>query len=221
MPAHDEMRQANRKRRAALAPEQLQAAAQALAENILQLEVYREAQRLAVYFAVNGEIGLDPVIDHALAQGKQVYLPNLDQKSLRFSPYFREQKMRINKFRLPEPDVGDDEMLAPAELDLVLAPLVVFDAQRNRIGMGGGFYDRSFAMRKDPAVQRPVLIGVAHELQKVDEIVPEDSVRAAYAALPGPKTFAYVPTGWHMLLRDLEGARVRRLVADWILERAG
>jgi 5-formyltetrahydrofolate cyclo-ligase len=103
-----------------------------------------------------------------------VYLPNLDQQSLRFSPYFRAQKMRINKFRLPEPDVGNDEMLQPAQLDLVLAPLVVFDEQRNRIGMGGGFYDRSFAMRKDPAVSRPLLIGVAHELQKVAEIVPED-----------------------------------------------
>jgi len=123
---------------------------------------------------VNGEIGLDPVIDHALAAGKQVYLPNLDQKTLRFSPYFRQQKMRINKFHLPEPDVGDAEMLAPEQLDLVLAPLVVFDCERNRIGMGGGFYDRSFAFRKDSGKDRPILIGVAHELQKVEHIAPED-----------------------------------------------
>jgi 5-formyltetrahydrofolate cyclo-ligase len=171
---HDQMRQHNRRLRAALVPAQLALAAEELADQIIALDAYRDAQRVAVYFAVNGEIGLDPVIDHALAAGKQVYLPNLDQESLRFSPYFRAQKMRINKFRLPEPDVGDEAMLQPAQLDLVLAPLVVFDARRNRIGMGGGFYDRSFAMRKDPAVLRPLLIGVAHELQKVDEIVPED-----------------------------------------------
>jgi 5-formyltetrahydrofolate cyclo-ligase len=174
MPSHDEMRQHNRELRAALAPAQLLLAAESLAGRIVELDVYRDARRVAAYFAVNGEISLDPVIDHALAAGKQVYLPNLDQKSLRFSPYFRAQKMRINKFRLPEPDVGDDEMLQPAQLDLVLAPLVVFDEQRNRIGMGGGFYDRSFAMRKDPALLRPVLIGVAHELQKVARIDPED-----------------------------------------------
>ena len=174
MHSHDEMRQCKRNLRAALSPAQLDQAAAALLQKIVALEAYRDAQRLAVYFAVNGEIGLDPVIDHALAAGKRVYLPNLDQQSLRFSPYFRAQKMRINKFRLPEPDVGDEEMLQAAELDLVLAPLVVFDANRNRIGMGGGFYDRSFALRKDPAVLRPVLIGVAHELQKVDQIVPED-----------------------------------------------
>jgi len=173
MYSHDEMRQHNRRRRAGLTPQQLAQASQALAQKIFALDVYRQAQRVAVYYAVNGEISLDPVIDHALAAGKQVYLPNLDHQSLRFSPYFREQKMRINSFRLPEPDVGDDDMLQPAELDLVLAPLVAFDAGRNRIGMGGGFYDRSFAMRKDAAVCRPQLIGVAHELQKVEQIIPE------------------------------------------------
>jgi 5-formyltetrahydrofolate cyclo-ligase len=174
MQNHDEMRQANRKRRGELSPLQLQTAAEALAHRIIELDVYVRSTKLAVYFAVNGEIGLDVVIDHALAAGKQVFLPNLDQKSLRFSPYFREQKMRINKFRLPEPDVGDEQMLQPDQLDLVLAPLVVFDENRNRIGMGGGFYDRSFAMRKAIEVTEPVLIGVAHELQKVDEIIPQE-----------------------------------------------
>jgi len=174
MYSHDEMRQRNRKLRAALTPQQLEQAAQELAQKILVLDAYQQAHHVAAYFAVNGEIGLNPLIDHALAAGKQVYLPNLDQETLRFSPYFREQKMRINRFRLPEPDVGDEEMLAPLQLDLVLAPLVVFDANRNRIGMGGGFYDRSFALRKNPTISRPVLIGVAHELQKVERIDPED-----------------------------------------------
>ena len=172
--SHDQLRQRNRQLRAVLETTQLVHAANSLAKRILELKVYHRSRRLAVYFAVNGEIGLDPVIDHALAAGKQVYLPNLDQQDLRFSPYFRTQKMRINKFRLPEPDVEEAEMLAPAELDLVLAPLVVFDSERNRIGMGGGFYDRSFSFRKDPESTTPVLIGVAHELQKVERIVPED-----------------------------------------------
>ncbi len=169
---HDELRQRNRKLRAELNKTTLDKAAKFLCKRVIELDEYQHAQHIAAYFAVNGEIGLDPVIDHALSLGKKIYLPNLDQKSLRFSPYFREQKMRINSFRLPEPDVGDDEMLQPNELDLVLAPLVVFDANRNRIGMGGGFYDRSFAFRKQ-GIDRPVLVGVAHELQKVDELVPE------------------------------------------------
>lgn len=170
---HDQLRQRNRQLRAELSKEALENAAINLCKRIINLSEYQQARHIAAYFAVNGEIGLDPVIDHALSQGKKIYLPNLDQKSLRFSPYYREQKMRINKFKLPEPDVGDEEMLQPHELDLVLAPLVVFDAHRNRIGMGGGFYDRSFEFRKQPEKSKPVLIGVAHELQKVDKIEPE------------------------------------------------
>ena len=174
MASHDELRQLYRKLRADLDADRLEQAAQNLAELVVALPEYQQARRIAAYCAVNGEIGLNPVMDHALDQGKEIYLPHLDQQALRFSPYFRGQKMRINRYRLPEPDVDDGEMLSPDELDLVLAPLVVFDSNRNRIGMGGGFYDRSFAFRKHSGYGRPVLIGVAHELQKVDRIVPEE-----------------------------------------------
>ncbi len=174
MESHDELRQRNRARRAALDDAVLEQAASALAQRVLGLSEYRQARSIAAYFAVNGEIGLDPVIEHALSQGKQVFLPNLDQQALRFAPYFHGQKMRSNKFRLPEPDVDSGDMLAPDVLELVLVPLVVFDADCNRIGMGGGFYDRSFAFRKDPSNAEPVLIGVAHELQRVERIVPQD-----------------------------------------------
>ncbi len=174
MSFHNELRQRNRALRAALDQKQLTIAAEKLCQRITALDEYRQASRIAAYFAVNGEIGLFPLIEQALSEGKQIYLPNLDQQALRFSPYFHAQKMRINRFRLPEPDVGDDEMLAPAELDLVLAPLVVFDAEGNRIGMGGGFYDRSFEFRKQADITSPTLVGVAHELQKVDKILPQD-----------------------------------------------
>ena len=169
----DQLRLRNRDLRSKLDQKQLEQAAAAVCERICALVEYQQAQIIAVYFAVNGEIGLKPVIDRALSQGKKIYLPNLDQKTLRFSPYDHAQKMRINRFKLPEPDVTDDEMLDARELDLVLAPLVVFDPNRNRIGMGGGFYDRSFAFRKEAGSHRPQLIGVAHELQKVARLEPE------------------------------------------------
>ena len=174
MDSADELRQRNRKLRAALDDATLQAAAAKLCAQLVDLPQYISARRIAAYFAVNGEIGLEPLIEHAWAQGKQVYLPNLDRQTLRFSPYFDGQAMRVNRFRLPEPDVGDADMLAPEDLDLVLAPLVVFDDAGNRIGMGGGYYDRSFAFRKNPKIETPVLIGVAHELQKVDRLIPEE-----------------------------------------------
>ena len=174
MASNDELRQHYRKLRTDLDAVRLEQAAQNLAERVVALTEYQQADRIAAYCAVNGEIGLNPLIDHALALGKEIYLPNLDQQALRFSPYFHGQKMRINKFRLPEPDVSDSEMLSPDELDLVLAPLVVFDSNRNRIGMGGGFYDRSFAFRKNSEQSKPVLIGVAHEMQNVDRKDPDE-----------------------------------------------
>ncbi|HEY5740887.1 MAG TPA: 5-formyltetrahydrofolate cyclo-ligase [Gammaproteobacteria bacterium] len=173
MQSHDELRQRNRKLRAELDDAALATAAAALAARVVTLPEFIAAKRVAAYAAINGEIDLRPVIERALADGKSVYLPNLDRESLRFSPYFHGQKMRVNRFKLLEPDVGDEEMLQPQDLDLVLAPLVVFDVERNRIGMGGGYYDRSFAFRKDPRRTTPLLIGVAHELQKVAHIEPE------------------------------------------------
>jgi 5-formyltetrahydrofolate cyclo-ligase len=170
----DNLRQRNRKLRAQLNKDALELAASQLFDRISVLPEFINASKIATYSAVNGEISLNPIIDLALEMGKQIYLPNLDLKSLRFSPYFHGQKMRINRFRLPEPDVTDDEMLAPEALDLVLAPLVVFDPQRNRIGMGGGYYDRSFEFRKQAQRDAPILIGVAHELQKVDQLIAED-----------------------------------------------
>jgi 5-formyltetrahydrofolate cyclo-ligase len=170
----DNLRQRNRKLRAQLSKQALEKAASQLFDRITTLPEFINARKIATYSAINGEISLNPVIDRALELGKQVYLPNLDLKSLRFSPYFHDQKMRINRFKLPEPDVTDDEMLAPEALDLVLAPLVVFDPQRNRIGMGGGYYDRSFEFRKQAGKDVPILIGVAHELQKVEQLIAQD-----------------------------------------------
>jgi 5-formyltetrahydrofolate cyclo-ligase len=172
MQSHDDLRRHYRRQRAALSARDLERAAAALAARVISLPEFEVASRIAAYFAVNGEISLEPVIDRALDEGKRVYLPNLDRETLRFSPFFHDQDMRINRFRLPEPDVGEEQMLQPEDLELVLAPLVVFDDDCNRIGMGGGYYDRSFAFRKDPARRTPVLVGVAHELQRVDRIDP-------------------------------------------------
>jgi 5-formyltetrahydrofolate cyclo-ligase len=169
----NQLRKRNRKLRAELDAVTLDQAARNLGELICSMPEYLQAERIAAYCAVNGEISLDVVIDQALEQGKQIYLPNLDHEALRFAPYSRRQKMKFNRFKLPEPDVSDGEMLEPEALDLALVPLVAFDSMRNRIGMGGGFYDRSFAFRKDPERSSPILVGVAHELQKVDRLVPE------------------------------------------------
>ncbi len=77
----------------------------------------------------------------------------------------------MNRFGIPEPDIVRNGWVFASELDLVLAPLVAFDDEGNRIGMGGGFYDSSLNhLRLRRNWQRPYVVGVAHELQHLRSI---------------------------------------------------
>lgn len=138
-----------------------------LSRQILRSDPFRRAHRIALYLAADSEIDLTPVLHAALRQRKQVYLPvlaPLDDR-MHFVRYTPRTRLRRNRFRIAEPTGG--ARLAPRHLDLVLLPLVAFDPQGHRLGMGGGYYDRTFAfLRNRPAAHRPLLIGVAYELQK-------------------------------------------------------
>ena len=169
----DDLRTRNRKRRSALDGDSQQRAAASLFDNLCKLGEYQRCQHIAVYWAVNGEIGLGPVIDDAGQKNKKIYLPVLGQGSLRFAPYDKNRAMRVNSFNIPEPDLPNEAMLSPDALDLVLVPLTVFDSDCNRLGMGGGYYDSSFAFRQTAQATAPTLIGVAHEFQRVDKLQPE------------------------------------------------
>jgi len=91
-------------------------------------------------------------MDRALIDGKQIFVPVIVDKSepLRFEAWTRETKVTENKFHIREPNKTS---ITPTELDLVITPLVAFDGQRNRLGVGGGYYDRTFAFLNDVATQ--------------------------------------------------------------------
>jgi 5-formyltetrahydrofolate cyclo-ligase len=157
-------------------------AAEQLAHRIISSLVYQDSQHIAVYWAVGGEISLQPLIRRALQEGKQCYLPVIRHQSLVFIPYSESTVMGKNVFGIPEPEVCENTFPA-AGLDLVLAPLVAFDSQCHRIGMGGGYYDRTFAFMNVQKKSRgsaasgelknlsqPFFMGVAHACQQVDVI---------------------------------------------------
>ena len=78
-----------------------------------------------------------------------------------------------NRFGIPEPVVDATDLHSAEALDIILLPLVAYDLHGHRIGMGGGFYDRTLAFtRSCPYDQRPELIGLAHEFQYDDKIEP-------------------------------------------------
>lgn len=136
---------------------------------IRSLGQYRDAKRIALYFAVNGEIDLESLWSSAPLQGKYCYYPCLkeDESSLIFLPATPATRFKKNRYGIPEPDVSHDLAIPIEELDLVLLPLVAFDVRCTRLGMGAGYYDRTFANNK-----KSILFGVAYQFQRVDYIQP-------------------------------------------------
>ena len=117
----------------------------AIQKQIAKLEK-RHAVHIAAYWPVKGEMDVRPVIEQARRYNKHVYLPVITgDDTLMFAAYDADTPMRENRYRIAEPDVSEDRLVSPRDLDLVILPLVVFDSYGNRLGMGGGYYDRTFA----------------------------------------------------------------------------
>ena len=181
MDARQQLRRQMRDARKALSAEQQQLSGASLLQHLQQLNSFNNAQHVALYLASDGEIDPQSVIDYCWAQGKQVYLPVLDpdlHNQLLFVHYDKNTLMCRNKYAIEEPATPYQQSIPAAELDLVLLPLVAFDNQCNRMGMGGGYYDRSFAFMLETAAgssekHLPVLIGLAHQLQQVDKLAVE------------------------------------------------
>src|SRR3546814_15884585 len=85
---------------------------------------------------------------------------------LRFAPWRAGDALLSNRYGIPEPDIAHGALLAAEDMALVVAPLVAFDAQCHRLGMGAGWCDRSFAFRRDRAAP-PWLVGAAFATQQV------------------------------------------------------
>lgn len=168
-----QLRKNIRQQRRALSLHEQHVHAQKLAENICRHPAFRNARRIAFYLPEDGEIDTAYLIDRAARYKKQIYLPVLPPlgHALFFAPYTSNSTLRPNRFGIHEPVCHPRMWLRARQLNLIFLPLVAFDNQGNRLGMGGGFYDRSLAFTQHRKQwHSPRLIGLAHELQKVDQL---------------------------------------------------
>lgn len=167
------------------------AAAERLATRIASLPCMPASGRVAGYWAMDGEIAL-----HAwqlrLPAPVEYCLPVLhDDGRLRFAPWRPGAPVVANRFGIPEPDVPAGELRFAEELDLVVVPLVAFDDAGQRLGMGAGWYDRTFAFRRD-LPGPPWLVGAAFSMQQVATLeaapwdVPMDAVCTEQASFLFP-----------------------------------
>lgn len=137
---------------------------------LISSDIYQQSHHIGFYQAFKGELNPAPVLDHALNNGKQCYLPTLDPRSdesLIFVSHKRGEALIKNRFEIPEPVITPNNVIAPTLLDLVIVPLVGFSGKGDRLGMGKGYYDRTFAYKIENSENtKPILAGYAYDFQK-------------------------------------------------------
>ena len=177
VPSRAQLRRTLRQTRRALTPLQQQHAAAGLFHQLAQHPLFINAQHIALYCAADGEISPHLLAHEAWRRKKNLYLPVLSEwpsTHMNFHAWQPSSAWKKNRFGIAEPHSHPTQLRDITALDLILLPLVGFDEHGARLGMGGGFYDRSLArLNRHPQLRRPHLIGLAHECQKVDQLSVE------------------------------------------------
>ena len=166
------LRRELRQRRRDIPAAQRIAAAESLAARLLALPFLPEHGDVAGYWAMDGEIALH-VLQMRLPSGLRYCLPVLAGDRLRFAPWRPGDPLATNRYGIPEPEVDEEALIDANSMALVLVPLVGFDARGHRLGMGGGWYDRSFAFRNESqGIGRPPpwLVGTGFGMQQVEAL---------------------------------------------------
>lgn len=190
MTSRQQLRQHIRALRRSLTAEQQHQASLDLVKQLMPRTEVQQAQHIALYLTNDGELDTTPLIHALWQQGKTLYLPLLHPVVpgyLVFQLYTPDTVLTPNQFGIGEPELNCSLLRPVSQLDLIFTPLVAFDSQGQRLGMGGGFYDRTLS-QLDPSEKKPALIGLAHDCQQV-ETVPTEAWDIPLPAICTPSRF--------------------------------
>jgi len=154
-----QLRRHLRQIRLALTTQQVQQNSQAIIKQLINSDVWRQSQHIAIYLPINNEVDLSALLAHQ----KTFYLPTIENQEMQFHPYHVGLELNKTSFGLSQPKFIPD--YKSPTIDLCLMPLLGFDNQGHRLGMGGGYYDRYFEDPKDT-----LLLGVAHAVQELEKL---------------------------------------------------
>ena len=167
------LRAALRARREALAKDERLALSRAATEHVLRERIWNEAETVALYIAVRGEIDTEPLLRAAWDSGKQVLLPLCSRNGnahMRFVPCSGPDRLAPGAYGIPEPVCAESVSADCGEPDVIIVPGLAFDRKGVRLGQGGGFYDRYFAR---PETAGALRIGLAYAFQMVEKLPRE------------------------------------------------
>lgn len=142
-----------------------------LKAHIEQLTELKSVKKVALYLANDGELNPMPSIKWLWQQGIDVYVPVLHPFSkgqLLFLQFTASRELVTNKYGISEPRLNMQNICPVSELDIIFTPLVAFDDLGHRLGMGGGYYDRTLAPFQTN--HKPLAIGLAFDQQKIDKV---------------------------------------------------
>ena len=186
-----QIRQQIRLRRRALTPEQQTQFALLAADRMMAYPPVLLAHTVAVFLSFDGELDTRPLIDQLWRAGKRVYLPVLHPFSpgnLLFLHYHPSSDLVVNRLKIREPKLDVRDVLPLSQLDVLVTPLVAFDAAGQRLGMGGGFYDRTLQNWRQHRLQP---VGYAHDCQQVDALPTEQWDITLPAVITPSKTWLW------------------------------
>lgn len=137
---------------------------------LINLDLYKKAKSIFIYISFSNEIDTVKIINKALEYGKEVYIPKIyrEDKSMKAIRMNSFDELEKNFMGILEP-VNDSNYIEKENIDLIIVPGVVFDKEGNRIGYGGGYYDRYLSDIKDKKNK----VVLSYGLQIIDEIEPE------------------------------------------------
>ena len=116
------------------------------------------------YYPSNHEINDLEILNYFSKRGSTISLPKIKKKSqMEFYKWYKNDPLLINKYGIPEPETTN--RVYP---DILFVPLVAFDKKLNRLGYGGGFYDRY--IQKISKIKKVVKVGLAFSFQKLKTI---------------------------------------------------
>jgi 5-formyltetrahydrofolate cyclo-ligase len=154
-----------------------------IAAALRRAHLIKPRQRVALYSPTAGEVMLTDVVDWLRNLHCELFLPRIVSwraRRMRFAKWEVDSPLRTHRFGMHEPVAR--AAVSTLQLDVVLLPALAIDANGNRLGMGAGFYDRSFAHRRRSRWRRPRLIAVVYDFQRIDSLpagrfdVPVDAV---------------------------------------------
>lgn len=170
----DEIRKAIRQKRRLLTLDEQQQAAEQLCEQVLSHPKIKQAQTIALFLSFDGEIDTSPLITQLWALNKQVCLPVLHpfhRHHLLFLRYDPTTQLVKNRFNIFEPPLNVNNIIPISDIDIIFTPLVAFDEFGQRLGMGGGFYDRTLENWQQQSFYP---MGLAHICQQVKPLPSAD-----------------------------------------------